>query len=77
MSTKHCLRFLILSVSVTGAAVSQLISAPEPQTGTIIGTVTDGNGTPTASKAIPRCSQTTAGLKRFLSIFSNLILDSG
>jgi hypothetical protein len=35
--------FLILSVFVTSAAVSQQISAPEPQTGAIIGTVTDGN----------------------------------
>ncbi len=43
MSTRHCLCFLILSVFVTSVAVSQQISAPEPQTGTIIGTVTDGN----------------------------------
>jgi len=42
MSARHCLCFLILSVFVTSAAVSQ-ISAPEPQTGAIIGTVTDGN----------------------------------
>jgi hypothetical protein len=41
MSTRHLLCFLILGVSVTGAAVAQNISAPEPQTGTIIGTVTD------------------------------------
>ena len=44
MSVKHYLFFLILGVSVTSAAVAQhLISAPEPQTGTIIGTVTDVN----------------------------------
>jgi hypothetical protein len=35
--------FLILSVFVASAAVSQQISAPEPQTGAIIGTVTDAN----------------------------------
>ena len=44
MSMKHCLCLLTLSVSVTSAAVAQQISAPEPQTGTIIGTVTDVNG---------------------------------
>ena len=43
MSIKHCLFLLILGVSVTSAAVAQQISAPEPQTGTIIGTVTDVN----------------------------------
>ena len=43
MRARHCLCFLILSVFVTSAAVSQPISAPEPQTGAIIGTVTDGN----------------------------------
>ena len=44
MSVKHYLFFLLLGVSVTSAAAAQhLISAPEPQTGTIIGTVTDGN----------------------------------
>jgi hypothetical protein len=43
MSARYCLCFLILSVFVTSAAVSQQISAPEPQTGAIIGTVTDGN----------------------------------
>jgi hypothetical protein len=44
LSVKHYLFFLILGVSVTSAAVAQhLISAPEPQTGTIIGTVTDVN----------------------------------
>jgi hypothetical protein len=41
ISTRHLLRFLILSVSVTSAVIAQNISAPEPQTGTIIGTVTD------------------------------------
>jgi hypothetical protein len=43
MSTRHCLCFLILSVSIAGAAAAQPISAPEPQTGTISGTVTDVN----------------------------------
>ena len=44
MSVKHYLFFLILGVSITSAAAAQhLISAPEPQTGTIIGTVTDVN----------------------------------
>ena len=43
MSARRCLCFLILSVFVPSAAVSQQISAPEPQTGAIIGTVTDGN----------------------------------
>lgn len=43
MSIKHCLCFLALNVSVTCAAAPQQISAPEPQTGTIIGTVTDVN----------------------------------
>jgi hypothetical protein len=42
-SPKHRLCLLILSVLVTSAAVAQHISAPEPQTGTIIGTVTDVN----------------------------------
>jgi hypothetical protein len=42
MSIRHLLCFLILSVSITtSAAVAQHVSAPEPQTGTIIGTVTD------------------------------------
>ena len=44
MSARLCLFFLILSVSGTSAAVAQQISAPEPQTGMIIGTVTDVNG---------------------------------
>src|SRR5271154_4160404 len=43
MSIKHCLCVLALSASVTCAAAPQQISAPEPQTGTIIGTVTDVN----------------------------------
>ena len=43
MSTWHRLCLLILTVSVTSAAVAQYISAPEPQTGTIIGTVIDMN----------------------------------
>ncbi len=42
MSTRHLLCFLILSVSSSNSAVvAQNISAPEPQTGTIVGTVTD------------------------------------
>jgi hypothetical protein len=42
MSTKHLLCFLILSVSITtSTTVAQPISAPEPETATIIGTVTD------------------------------------
>jgi hypothetical protein len=43
MSGKQYLFFLILCVSVASAAVTPQISAPEPQTGTIIGTVTDVN----------------------------------
>jgi Carboxypeptidase regulatory-like domain len=42
MSIKPWLYLLTLCVSVTGAAVAQT-SAPEPQTGTIIGTVLDVN----------------------------------
>jgi Carboxypeptidase regulatory-like domain len=38
-----CLLILILSVAATGAAVAQQVSAPGPQTGTIIGTVIDVN----------------------------------
>jgi len=43
MSATRCLCFLILSFSIATAAAGQQISAPEPQTGTIIGTVTDVN----------------------------------
>jgi hypothetical protein len=44
MGLKRCLFFLILSVTV--AAMAQQTSAPEPQTGTIVGTVIDvNNGT--------------------------------
>jgi hypothetical protein len=43
ISTRHLLCFLILSVFIVSAAAAQPISAPEPQTGTIIGTVTDEN----------------------------------
>ena len=40
MTSRHLLCFLILSVSITTSeAGAQNISAPEPQTGTIIGTV--------------------------------------
>jgi hypothetical protein len=38
---RFCIRALIFCVSVTVAAVAQEFSAPEPQTGTIVGTVTD------------------------------------
>ena len=42
MTSRHLLCFLILSASITTSeAGAQNISAPEPQTGTIIGTVTD------------------------------------
>jgi len=43
MSIKHCLCLLILGVSVNSTVAAQQISAPEPQNGTIIGTVTDVN----------------------------------
>ncbi|HEX3471363.1 MAG TPA: carboxypeptidase-like regulatory domain-containing protein [Silvibacterium sp.] len=44
MSIRHYLCFLIFSASATGAAITQQISAPKPQNGTIIGTVIDVNG---------------------------------
>src|SRR5277367_4445535 len=43
MRIKHCLCLLIFGVSVSSAVAALQISAPEPQTGTIIGTVTDVN----------------------------------
>jgi Carboxypeptidase regulatory-like domain len=43
LSTRHRLCLLLLGMLVTGAAVAQRTSAPELQTGTIIGTVTDVN----------------------------------
>jgi Carboxypeptidase regulatory-like domain len=43
MSTRLRLCLLILSVSVTSAAVAQYVSAPEPQTETMFGTVVDVN----------------------------------
>src|SRR5215470_11452663 len=44
MAVGFSLCLFILCVSVTGAAVAQqMISAPEPKTGTIIGTVIDVN----------------------------------
>jgi hypothetical protein len=46
MSIKFCFRALVFCVSVAAAAVAQEISAPEPQTGTIVGTVLDVNGDP-------------------------------
>jgi hypothetical protein len=42
-SRKLALGLFILCLSVTGAAVAQHVSAPEPQTGTIYGTVVDVN----------------------------------
>jgi hypothetical protein len=36
-----CIRALIFCLSVTMAAIAQVFSAPEPQTGTIVGTVID------------------------------------
>ena len=58
MSARHCLFFLILNVSGISGAVAQQISAPEPQTGTIVGTVTDVNGgtVPGAGVALERTS---------------------
>jgi Carboxypeptidase regulatory-like domain len=44
MSISHRLRLLLLSLSLTSAAVAQLVSAPEPQTGVIAGTVVDVDG---------------------------------
>jgi len=46
MSIKLCVRAIIFCVSVTVAAVAQEFSAPEPQTGTIVGTVVDVNDDP-------------------------------
>jgi hypothetical protein len=46
MSIKLCVRATIFCVSLTVAAVAQEFSAPEPQTGTIIGTVVDVNDDP-------------------------------
>jgi hypothetical protein len=43
LSTRHRLCLFLLGISITGAAVAQHPSAPELQTGTIIGTVTDVN----------------------------------
>ena len=43
MSIKHRLCLLILGMSINSALAAQQISAPEPQTGTIIGTVLDVN----------------------------------
>jgi hypothetical protein len=43
LSPRYRLCLLLLGLSVTGAAVAQHPSAPELQTGTIIGTVTDVN----------------------------------
>lgn len=43
MSPRHRLCLLVLILSVTSAAVAQYVSAPEPQAGAIIGTVTDVN----------------------------------
>jgi hypothetical protein len=43
MSIRHRLCLLVLSISVASTAAAQYVSAPVPQTGTIIGTVTDIN----------------------------------
>jgi len=43
MSIRHRLCLLLLSVCVNSGAVAQLVSAPEPQTGAIVGTVVDVN----------------------------------
>jgi hypothetical protein len=43
MSPRHRLCLLVLIVSFTSAAAAQYVSAPEPQAGAIIGTVTDVN----------------------------------
>jgi Carboxypeptidase regulatory-like domain len=43
LGIRHRLCLLLLGMSVTGSAVAQHPSAPELQTGTIIGTVTDVN----------------------------------
>lgn len=44
MSLKYYLCVLILSVSFAGSGVAQQPSAPQPQTGTVTGTVLDVNG---------------------------------
>jgi hypothetical protein len=44
MSIRHRLYLLLLCLSFTSAAVAQLVSAPEPQTGVIAGTVVDVDG---------------------------------
>jgi len=46
MSIKLCVRAFIFCVSVTLTAGAQQFSAPEPQTGTIVGTVVDVNDDP-------------------------------
>ena len=46
MGIKSCLRTLVFIVFVAATAVAQQISAPEPQTATIVGTVIDLNGDP-------------------------------
>ncbi|MBV8115714.1 MAG: carboxypeptidase regulatory-like domain-containing protein [Silvibacterium sp.] len=46
MTIKLCLRAWILVVSVVAAAAAQDISAPQPQTATIVGTAVDVNGAP-------------------------------
>jgi Carboxypeptidase regulatory-like domain len=43
VSIRRRLSLLLLSACVNGAAVAQLVSAPEPQTGAIVGTVVDVN----------------------------------
>lgn len=43
MSTWHCLCLIVFCLFVFGGAEAQLVSAPEPQTGAIAGTVVDVN----------------------------------
>jgi Carboxypeptidase regulatory-like domain len=64
MSTRHCLCFLILSMSIVSAAAAQPISAPEPQTGTIIGTVTDANDATVPSATVALEGSSLADPKR-------------
>jgi Carboxypeptidase regulatory-like domain len=64
MRIKHSLCFVLLSASVIGTAVAQRVSAPEPQTGTIIGTVTDVNNGTVPGAAIVLEGTSPPGSKR-------------
>ena len=56
MMSKLSVCLLILCGLVTGAAVAQQTSAPEPQTGSIIGTVIDvNNGTVPGATVVLEC----------------------